>query len=183
MEEELCKQCRHLNLRKYLAPERLRLFWSLPMAVSLDKPITTTSQSTCGLCQMLAAAAMGSTPITELRFETCGITSTFQGFDTAAYCLRLPGSNSLRISVLGKDSYRLGARKLAYGRIVKADRVNVALARNWLRRCERFHRRCSALSQSREQSINSPQFLVDAELMAVRPTAGQPPRYLALSYV
>jgi hypothetical protein len=35
-EEQLCSQCIKLNLRRYLAPLTLRMYWDLPMRITFD---------------------------------------------------------------------------------------------------------------------------------------------------
>lgn len=182
--EKLCEQCHKLSLRHFLAPQRIRLFWNLPDAISFDNSFGSSSQTSCALCRIMAQAIQ-STPedLIKIRFETFGTTQTLEGYSTEAFCMRASTKNSLRVAALGLDSYRLGARRHTYGRNVQQDRTNRDLVKTWLRHCESQHRECSKSHHKSADSTPVPQYVVDVEEMRVKEVNGQKPRYLALSYV
>jgi hypothetical protein len=182
----LCHQCKRLNLRHYLAPERLRTLWGLSNAISLETSIDHASvNSPCALCRMLARSIqhIPDARVGVLQFKTFGATQTLQGKETAAYFMRASVPDALRIAPLAIDSFRLGALRYTYGRLVQRDQLDRKLVAKWLQHCESTHKQCSTIVHDATHIVSVPQYVVDVVDMRIKEVEGERLRYLALSYV
>jgi hypothetical protein len=121
--EHLCSECSKLNLQKYLAPVTLRRFWDLPDIVSFDRDLQVSPSAECSLCRLLSSSlSPGRIAIPEqiktIKFEELGQTETLSGISTASLCIGPCRNGSQRLAPYGRDSYKFGARRYTYGRIV-----------------------------------------------------------------
>jgi Heterokaryon incompatibility protein (HET) len=187
--ERLCSQCSKLNLRQYLAPVTLRLFWNLPDTVSFDHDLEVSTSSECSLCRLLSWSLSSRridipVRIRTIGFERLGQTETLSGSPTASLCIAPCGEYSQRLAPYGKDSYRFGARRYTYGRLVQPDRACRELVIQWLEKCKHEHREvCSITAMISTNHDLVPEYLVDVQDMRVHHVCGEKLEYLALSYV
>lgn len=188
-EEHLCSQCSKLNLRQYLAPVTLRLNWNLPDIVSLNHNLEVSTSSKCGLCRLLAWSLTTNqtvvpTKIKTLMFERLGQTETLSGSPTASLCMTHSKKPAQRLALYGKDSYRVGARRYTYGRMVQSDRACRELVIQWLEKCKREHSGpCSITPTTFTNYDSMPEYVVDVQEMKIHFADGEKLEYLALSYV
>ncbi|KAF8854442.1 HET-domain-containing protein [Acephala macrosclerotiorum] len=188
-DERLCSQCSKLNLRQYLAPVTLRLLSNLPDTVSFDHNLEVSSSSACSLCRLLSWSLLSRridipVRIKTIGFEQLGQTETLSGSPTASLCIAPCGEYSQRLAPYGKDSYRFGARRYTYGRLVQPDRACRELVIQWLEKCKHEHSGvCSATAMVSTSHDLVPEYLVDVQDMRVHHVCGEKLEYLALSYV
>lgn len=190
--QALCDQCSKINLRHYLAPQKLRLLWGvfpgapLSDALSLERAIDTSSSIfSCALCRTLARSTQHilGAQIDVLSFVTGGNTQTLENYPTTAYFMKASIPTSLRIAPLAEDSFRLGTHRHNYGRLCPVVRSDRTLVVQWLRRCEANHKACSTIKDVAAPNLRAPQYVVDCFDMRIKETDGEEIRYLALSYV
>ena len=188
IEERLCSQCSKLNLRRYLAPLTLRLYWDLPKHITFDRPLLVSMTASCALCRLLAQS-IKPTPdgapvsINGVHFENLGDTQTQEGTPTESLCMIIDGPNALQLAPYGNDTFRLGARRCSYARLVQPDCANLELIKSWLQKCEQEHQECLIAPLEPYSQVAVPQYVIDVEEMQIREVGTEKLRYLALSYV
>ena len=188
IEEQLCSQCIKLNLRRYLAPMTLRLYWDLPMRINFDHVLPVSISSSCALCRLLAQSikpgSQNSHPsIKGVEFEELGDTQTLEGIPTASLCMKSDASNAIPLTLHGGDAFRIGARRCSYARLVQPDRANRELIKSWLQQCEQQHNECSITRVESESQFAIPDYVIDVDEMKLVSINEGSVRYLALSYV
>ncbi|KAL2060689.1 hypothetical protein VTL71DRAFT_9330 [Oculimacula yallundae] len=192
VEDSLCLQCSKLDLRRYLAPLTLRLYWDLPKYITFDPPLLVSTSTSCALCRLLAQSIKpppdghshsASVPINGVRFEDLGNTLTLAGAPTKSLCMIADGPNAFQIAPYGRNAFRLGARGGSYARLLQPDCANLDLIKSWLRKCEQGHQECLVACLKSNSQVTVPQYVIDVEGMQVREVGTKKLRYLALSYV
>ena len=166
----------------------LRL-WNLPDIVSFDHDLQVSPSSECSLCRLLSSGLSSrqvNVPerINKIRFEELGQTETLSGYPTASICIAPCGKNGQRLVPYGRDTFRFGARRYTYGRMVQPNHASRDLVHQWLERCKHEHRGvCSDTPTASTGHDSAPEYVIDVQEMRIHHVGLEKLDYLALSYV